>query len=152
MRKAEYRDLVGYIFSQIGGALKPISETVQELGTRTHLSDLHSKVNDYDDVRDKVVDWVEKQPAYLQPAYKHVITQGTVDEVADLINRYKLDAGVKAAPAVVAPVKKPETELLPATKQAAAALAPVSSKRSAVVQAIDPSDFGAAFAEFASKM
>lgn len=152
-RKAEYRDLVTYVFNEVAKELRPIVETVHTISQRTHLSDLKSTVNDYDDVRDKVIDWVQQQPTYLQIAYKHVIENGTVDEVADLVNRYKRDTGVQAASAASAPVaRKVETELPTATKQAAASLAPVSSKRTAVLQASDPDDFESAFASFASKL
>lgn len=152
-RKAEYRDLVTYVFNEVAKSLSPIVETVQTLSQRTHLSDLHTVVEDYDNVRDKVIDWVGKQPAYLQVAYNHVIQNGTAEEVADLVSRYKREAA-PAAPSsqgnAPAP-RKPDTELPSATKQAAAALAPVSSKRSAVPQS-EPSTFEDAFEAFASKL
>lgn len=151
-RKAEYRELVEYVFGEVAKELRPIVETVHTMTQRTHLSDLKSTVTDYDDVRDKVVSWAEQQPAYLQLAYKHVIENGTVDEVADLIDRYKRETGATARPAAAPATRKVETELPSATKQAAAALAPVSSKRSAVLQATDPDDFESAFASFAGKM
>jgi len=149
-RRAEYRDLVGYVFQEVAKEIMPVMDMVRTLSERTHLNDLHATVGDYDDVRDKVIDWVGKQPAYLQAAYNHVIKQGTVDEVADLINRYKQESGVqtRAAPAS----RKTETELPTATKQAAAALAPVSSKRSAVIAGQDPNDFESAFSSFADKL
>jgi len=148
-RRAEYRDIVGYVFQEIAKELSPIMDAVQTLSTRTHLQDLQEVVTDYDDVRDKVIDWVATQPKYLQPAYAHVIQNGTVDEVADLISRYKEATGTRlAAPGT----SKKETELPTATKQAAASLAPVSSKRSAVIQANDPGDFDSAFAAFADKL
>lgn len=150
-RKAEYRELVNYVFSEVAKELRPVVDMVQTVTQRTHLDDLKATVTDYDDVRDKVITWVEQQPAYLQVAYKHVIEQGTVDEVADLVDRYKRETGVAARPAPVA--RKTESELPTVTKQAAAALAPVSSKRSAsVLQTSDPDDFESAFASFASKM
>ena len=148
-RRAEYRQLVGYVFQEVAKEFKPIMEAVEVLSTRTHLSDLQSTVTDYEDVRDKVVSWVDTQPAYLQAAYKHVINSGTVEEVADLIDRYKRETGAVQKPV---PAPRKEAELPTATKQAAAALAPVSSKRSAVVQAADPNDFEAAFASFADKL
>lgn len=148
-RRSEYRQLVGYVFQEVAREFKPIMEAVEVLSQRTHLSDLQSTVTDYEDVRDKVISWVGTQPPYLQAAYKHVINSGTVEEVADLIDRYKREAGPVQKPA---PAPKKEAELPTATKQAAAALAPVSSKRSAVVQAADPSDFEAAFASFADKL
>jgi hypothetical protein len=149
-RRAEYRDVVGYVFQEVAKEFMPIMDMVRTLSERTHLNDLHATVNDYDDVRDKVIDWVGKQPAYLQAAYNHVIKQGTVDEVADLIDRYRQASGAstRAAPAT----KRSETELPTATKQAAAALAPVSSKRSAVIAGQDPNDFESAFSSFAEKL
>lgn len=145
-RRAEYRDLVNHVFREVAKELGPISQTLRTLAERTHLSDLHEKVEDYDDVRDKVIDWVNNQPAYLQNAYKHVIQQGTPDEIADLVSRYKKET---APTTPTATTQKPEAELPATTKQAVAALAPVSSKRSTIVQADDPNDYEGAFAAFA---
>ena len=147
-RRAEYRDLVNHVFREVAKELGPISQTLRTLAERTHLSDLHEKVEDYDDVRDKVVDWVNNQPSYLQNAYKHVIQQGTPDEIADLVARYKNETA-PTQPATT--TRKTEAELPATTKQAVAALAPVSSKRSTVVQADDPNDFEGAFAAFAKQ-
>jgi hypothetical protein len=140
-----------HIFKEVAKELRPLMQTVQTLAHRTHLQELQSKVPDYDSVGDKVISWVDKQPAYLQAAYKHVIQQGTAEEVADLITRYKAETGNRApAPA---PVTKKKAELPTATKQAAAALAPVSTKRTAPVSGgVDPSDFDGAFAAFADKV
>ncbi len=147
-RKGEYRELVGYMFREVAGPLGPLLERVDALAQRTHLSDLQTRVSGYEDIRDKVVDWVETQPAYLKAAYTQVVNQGTVDEVADLIDRWRKETGVAVTPpprAPAAPARKAEAELPPAAKQAAAALAPVSSKRSAVVAGVDPEDFDSAF-------
>jgi hypothetical protein len=153
-RRSEYRDLVKYVFNEVANELRPLSEMVRSMSERTHLDDLYTNVGDYDQVRDKVVDWVGTQPPYLQAAYNHVIQNGTVDEVVDLINRYRQATGdsltQQAAPQ--AAPRKVDTELPSATKQAAASLAPVSSKRSAVIQADDPNDFESAFASFAGKL
>jgi hypothetical protein len=153
MRRAEYRQFAQYIEQSVIARLTPIVQTVQTLSERTQLTDLRQEVTDYDDVRDKVVEWVDKQPAYLKPAYMHVVQQGTVGEVRDLIERYRRDSGAtapvaSAAPPAAAPAQKGPA---PAVKQAAAALAPVSSKRSGVAQA-EPTDFDSAFEAFASKV
>lgn len=148
-RRGEYRGLVNHVFSEIAKELGPITQTLKILAERTHLNDLREKVEDYDDVRDNVIGWVNNQPAYLQNAYKHVIQQGTPDEIADLVARYKKETA-PSTPTVV-PLKQ-ETELPATTKQAVAALAPVSSKRSTVVQADDPNDFEGAFAAFAKQL
>ena len=148
-RRGEYRGLVNHVFNEIAKELGPITQTLKILAERTHLNDLREKVEDYDDVRDNVIGWVNNQPAYLQNAYKHVIQQGTPDEIADLVARYKKETA-PSTPTVV-PLKQ-ETELPATTKQAVAALAPVSSKRSTVVQADDPNDFEGAFAAFAKQL
>jgi hypothetical protein len=96
-------------------------------------------------LRDQVVAWTEKQPTYLQAAYKQVIQQGTVDEVKDLIARYRKETGVGASTVTSA---KKDTELSDSAKQAAASLAPVSTKRSVVAQQEDLSNFDAAFSKF----
>lgn len=154
-RRAEYREVVGYVFQQVAPIIKELKDTVQTLAAKTQYNELATNITDYDDVREKVVAWVEKQPKYLQVAYNHVIQEGTVDEIKDLIDRYKADSGATlaakpAAPA--APAAKKETVLPPAAKQAAAALAPVSSKRSAVVSGVDPADFDGAFQQFAANL
>lgn len=154
-RRAEYRQLVDYVFNEISNHIAPMMQAVHSLSERTHLQDLQSAVGDYDVVRDDVVNWVDTQPAYLQDAYKRVITNGTVDEVADLITRYKAETGrvqQPQQPAAARPARKKETELPATTKQAAASLAPVSSKRSVVPQGDDPNDFESAFAAFAGKL
>jgi len=147
-RRGEYRDLVNHVFREVAKELGPLSQTLKTLAERTHLNDLHEKVEDYDDVRDKVIDWVNNQPTYLQNAYKHVIQHGTPDEVADLVTRYKKET---APDTPTTPAQKTEAELPTTTKQAVAALAPVSSKRSTIVQADDPNDFEGAFAAFAKQ-
>jgi hypothetical protein len=143
-RKAEYRQLATFIFQEVGTYLKPHLEALQTVATRTHLSDIEARVADYDEVRDKVVDWVGTQPKYLQTAYEQVIREGTVDEVLDLIDRWRQATG--ATVTQPAPTRQKTTDLPPATKQAAVALAPVGSKRSAPAAGVDPNDFEGAFA------
>lgn len=143
-RRAEYQQLATFIFSEVGAYLKPHLDALQSVAVRTHVSDLEAKVPDYDDVRDKVVDWVGTQPKYLQAAYEQVIREGTVDEVEDLIARWRQSTG--ASTTQPQPARAKATVLPPATKQAAAAMAPVGSKRSAPAAGVDPSDFDGAFA------
>lgn len=145
-RRAEYRHLATFIFQEVGQYLRPHLDALQSVAVRTHLSDLEARVPDYDEAREKVLDWVGTQPKYLQDAYHRVIKEGTVEEVTDLIGRWRQATGVtpSAAPAATAP--RTTTVLPPATKQAAAALAPVGSKRSAPAAGVDPGDFDGAFA------
>lgn len=158
-RREEYKQLVGYVFAEVSKEVAPLLAMVNELKTRTHLSDLEQAVPDYDTTREGVIKWATEQPAYLRAAYQHVIERGTVDEVADLITRYKAANGITDAaapagsPAPAAAAAK-QTELPPAAKKAVASLAPVGSKRSntTVAGAIDTGDFEGAFGRFAEML
>jgi hypothetical protein len=151
-RRAEYQQLVGYVFQEVAKVLQPQMETLRTISEQTHLQQLQQTVSDYDDIRDRVIDWANNQPTYLQAAYQRVIQQGTVDEVSDLIDRYRRETGssptTRAKPV---PAVRKEAELPTVAKQAAQSLAPVSSKRSAVAAGDDPNDFESAFETFASK-
>lgn len=141
------RDIATYVFSQIAQELRPVKELTEALADRAHFTDLRERVGEVDDnLRTNVTSWVEKQPAYLQTAYKQVLTTGSVDEVADLVERYRKETGT-AKSAAPAP-SKGGSELSGSAKQAAEALAPVSSKRSQIEQQDDPNDFGAAWGKF----
>ena len=158
-RRADLVATTGYIFQEITRSLQPIIEQVQVLAQRTHLGDLHTAVPDYDATREQVIAWVEKQPAYLKNAYKAVVDQGTAAEVADLIKRYHADTGTAApaapdpAAAAAAAAAKAATDKAAETarKAAAAALAPVGSKRSVAV-AGEPADFDGAFTAAAAAL
>lgn len=149
VRKQEYHHLLNYVFQEISKELKPMLETLGTLSERTHLSDLKSEVSDYSDIRDKVIEWADKQPPYLRSAYENVIKQGTVEEIKDLIGRYRKDIGGVTTTPKIQVKQTAKTELSEATKQAAATLAPVSSKRSTVtVSTPDANDFDSAFEMF----
>ena len=154
-RRAEYRGLLEYAFQEVFKVIAPIQakmEQVDALAERAQLTDLTAAIPDYTVSREKVVDWVAAQPAYLRSAYEQVIKSGTKDEVVDLIGRWRKDTGSVVEPKAT-PARKTDTELPPAAKQAAAALAPVSSKRSTVSSdALDPNNFEAAFEAFAGKV
>lgn len=155
IRRAEYRAITHHIYNEIIGALLPKLEVVDALADTMQHNALAARVENYDDMRDKVTEWAKTQPEYLQVAYNRVISEGTVDEVVDLIGRFQKETGMQvaapAAKAAPAPAAKKEPELPAAAKQAAAALAPVGSSRSAVVSGTDPNDFESAFKEFADK-
>jgi len=160
IRRSEYKAVVGYMFSQFAPIIKAQNEQIAALSNRNHMEEVRTQVQDYDDVRDKVIQWIDQQPDYLKPAYIAVAQRGNAQQVADLIDRYKRDTGY-VAPAqpgqqsqqaaqtvAAAPAPSPAEA---AKKKAAAALAPTNSKRSGVTtDAIDPSNFGEAFDKFAS--
>ena len=153
-RRVENSGLVDYVFKEFAKEFLPVREALIALSQRTHRTDLRAEIPDYDSIsQEKIVDWVGTQPAYLQTAYNHVIANGTKEEVKHLIDTFKTATGVvQGTPTLSTAPAKRDTELPPAAKQAAASLAPVSSKRSAVIQGVDPSDYDGAFAEFAAKL
>lgn len=145
------------MYADIAANLAPHIQTINALADQAQLGELQAKVPDYGQVVDQLSGWVDKQPDYLKPAYQRVIEQGTSAEVIDLIDRFKRETGsmVQATQqpsgggaAQVQTQQRPATELSPAAKQAAARLAPISSKRSNATTAA-PTDFDSAFSEFA---
>jgi hypothetical protein len=80
-----------------------------------------------------------------------VIEKGTAEEIGDLVGRYREVTGKKPAGAQDDPNPPVDTELSGAAKQAAEALAPVGSKRTAVQSSEDATDFDAAWAKFADQ-
>jgi hypothetical protein len=156
-RRAEYRDLVKYVFDQVQATYGPVAEYFQTRSGKDQYSDIKTLVSDYDQVRDATIAWAKSQPAYLASAYDKVISEGSAEDVADLIARFKKETNYAApaasTPAAPVPVKGavPASTTLPEkARQAAAALRVVSSKRSeASSGAADPNDFESAFAEFA---
>jgi hypothetical protein len=141
-RRVEYRGLAQYIFNEVASEFARLQAQVDQLMGQTRQGELKSAVNDYDAVMPQVQKWIETQPAYLQSAYKQVIQQGSVDDVADLVNRYRKETGGPAPGSS----KKVVTELPAPAKTAVAALAPVSSERTAIAAAEpDMNDFDAGF-------
>lgn len=146
--KEQAHAIVNHIFKEFAQEFRPVAQQVMQMRQEMHVAKLHEQVNDYDDIRDKVVEWANNQPDYLRSAYGQVIQRGTPQQVADLINRYRAENAPPPAPAAQAAPPPPKA-LSPAVKKAAAALAPVASKRSDVVRTDDPGDFEGAFERFA---
>lgn len=151
--------MIRHVFNEVGPVLKEVRDTVLALATRVSIGDVADALGgEYpsDEEIDKVKDWVKTQPTYLQAGMNGVIEGGTPDEIVDLVGRYREATGAKpaasAAPAAETPAPKPAGggELSDAAKQAAAGLAPVDSKRSAVQPPDDTSDFDGAFEKYAA--
>lgn len=156
-RKAEYHDLMKYVFQEVTSFVGPMADQLRAIQNNLHTGELKSLVPDYDPgLEEKVSSWVDQQPAYLQSGMKHVMQQGTSEEVADLIGRFRAATGASAPAAPVAapaPAAAPKAELSKATKQAVASLAPVSGDRSVVSRGSeDPQDYDSAFAKYAASM
>ena len=145
-RRAEYRQLLGYVFEQVSQRLAPLEQMTVGGAERSHLNDIYALIPDYDQVRDPVLNWIGKQPAYVRSAYEAVAQRGTPAEIADMVNRYRQETGTRA-PSAPTPPPAPA----PQVRKAAAALAPVKSARSGVTDS-QPEDFDGAFAAFAKSV
>jgi hypothetical protein len=154
LRRAEYRELVGYIFQQVEQRYTPALDYMQNRSGHDQYSDIVSLVPDYDDVRDKAIAWVETQPDWLKATLQKVTSEGSPVEIAGLIAMYKKETGYEASPPVpvpapAAPVAKVIT-LPPAAKNAAVKLAAVKSGRSEQGSGAED-DFESAFAGYAAQ-
>lgn len=166
MRRAEYQQVVGHVFKVLQPQLEQLAqlqEMVQTQGSRTLYSDLTNLIPDYDAVREPTLAWIQTQPAYLKAAYQRVADEGSAQDVADLIGRFRKETGYAAPAGAAAPAPSPTpaapnaalpvkgAAAKPAVSAAAAAAAallkPVVSGRSDPPQAQDPGDFDAAWKE-----
>lgn len=144
--------------SEIAAAIAPYVEVIDVLTARTQHMDLTQAIPEYDEYRDKVIEWAtnSKQPPYLRDAYANVIQYGSREDIKDLYQRFYQETGIRpvAATQQQQPVTPPKiatrsaSELPASAKQAARALAPVGSKRSEIPTASDPNDFDGAFAKW----
>lgn len=74
----------------------PVVNTVASDARERHFAAIRSAHGDFDEVKGRLADWVNEQPAYLQPGYKAVLSGGTTEDVIDLVSRYKQQKGVRA--------------------------------------------------------
>jgi hypothetical protein len=166
-RRAEYQGLINHVFESLRPTIEALQESAQKNSSRTQYSDLVSLVPDYPQVREPTLAWIETQPGFLKKAYQDVAANGSAEDVAHLIERFKketnyvapvatdppvaTDKPVATTPAAARTVPPARTTLPAAAAAAATSLKVVKSSRTEPVTAPDPNDFDAAFAEFASK-
>lgn len=153
-RRADSYRVVEHIFAQLRPILNELQERVGAQSKRSMYDDLIDLVPDYDDVRDKTLEWIATQPDYLKTAYQQVANEGTPDQVADLINRFKRETGYQNSAPVAKPAAPatPAPAVAPAVAKAAAALKPVTTTRSEPKADIpDKNDYDSAFAEFSKQ-
>lgn len=154
-------DTLNYAFSEVGKVLQPLQESVTTYSTNEHMGAIYEAHEDYDQVYQPVMEWIEKQPSFLKAAYQNVVKEGNAEDVVGLIQRFKDEtkwvapaagAGVGGsrpttpAGAASAPTQQ-QTGLSEAAKKAAKAMGAVGGKRGAAAGAQDPNDFDGAWDE-----
>lgn len=154
-RRKDIFDAVRYVLGEVSRAVGPAIAETQRLAQRTHAGDLQQLIPDHQLTREQAIEWTLKQPDYLQPAYFHVIQQGTPQQVADFTQRYRASQPAPTAAAVsnghAAPVASKPVQS-PAERRAVAALVPVQTKRSGIsAEAMEPNNFDDAFERWAKQ-
>lgn len=159
-------DTLRYAFSEVSQAISPLQQAVSTYTTSDHMAAIYEAHPDYDTVYQPVMDWIETQPSFLKTAYTDVVKQGTADDVATLIQRFKTETGWQApaaqgtqaaapaapttpAAAASAPAQQ-NAGLSDAAKKAAQAIGAVGAKRGEAANAQDPNDFDGAWEEAVS--
>lgn len=146
-------DTLNYAFSEVGKVIAPLQESVQTFSVNDHMAAIYEAHEDYDQVYQPAMEWVDKQPNFLKTAYQNVIKQGTAEDVVQMIQRFKDETGWKSPavagnpPAVAGTPPTQTTGLSDAAKKAAKAMGAVGTKRGAQAGAQDPSDFDGAWDE-----
>lgn len=153
-------DTLNYAFSEVGKVIAPLQESVHTSSISDHMAAIYEGHEDYDEVYQPAMEWVDKQPNFLKTAYQNVIKQGTAEDVVQMIQRFKDETGWKspAANGGAAAGKPPTapaagttpaqtTGLSDAAKKAAKAMGAVGTKRGAQAGAQDPADFDGAWDE-----
>lgn len=142
------------IMQDMTATLAPALQNMETVQVDHQLNSLRQAIPDYDAIRDQAIQWATTDkniPPLLRNTYNDVIAKGTPGDVKWLVDGWRTATGksvsTTSTPVVVA---KPANELSEAAKQAAASLAPVVSKRTAVVSAAVPTDFDGAFEHFAA--
>jgi hypothetical protein len=160
IRKREYHSIVKHIFDEVQRVYGPVAEYMNAAQDVDHESAIYGAHEDLDEIRPGLLQWVNKQPAFLKKTYKGVIEEGTAEDVIALVSSYKKESGIKteAAPqatsvasAAPAGAGGKAAGASPKAQQAAQRLSAVGTKRSAVgSSAADPTDFSGAFKEATS--
>jgi hypothetical protein len=160
VRRGEYTSLVNHIFSEFQRVYGPMLAHVEARAPRDQYTDLKMLVPDYDTVRDPTIAWVKTQPALIRREYERVVSEGSPEEVRDLIEIFKGATGKATAPAAattpavaasgMTAAATPAAPADPKTSAAVLALKPVDTKRTEMGNSADPNDFAGAFGEFAA--
>jgi hypothetical protein len=139
-----------YLMNRINERVAPVEEISGTVASNYHIDTLHRAIPDYDTIYDPVTQWVTTDrsiPPPLRAAYRSVMESGEVSDVKWLTDEWRKSTG-KQTPSVTP--AKPANELSEAAKQAAASLAPVVSRATAVVTSADPVTYDDAWAKWSA--
>ena len=140
--------IVGKLYEDIA----PLATSIANVEGNSFREQVLKAHADYDTIYPQLEGWIAKQPAYLTEAFKRVYNEGNVQEVSDLVNRFKEANGTQpkpqGSPTPASPIPAVPTKEQVAAKTKAGELAPVSGQRTAPNALVeDANDFDGAFAQ-----
>lgn len=126
------------LMKQIDEKYQPIASSVKEISEKEKQAEIKQYHPDYDTIinSQEFKDWLNAQPPLLKKAYTQVLEEGTVQDLAELLNDFKLKTGFTQQQDTK-PAKKKKPKTAPETK----------SKPTTVREPVDMDDFEQAFYE-----
>ena len=87
--------------ARVAKALEPMQQKEQESAAETHMRTIYEAHTDADSIVEssEFEAWKVSQPTYIQAALDGVLTQGTAEQVVELLNNYKQSTNSTAEPA-----------------------------------------------------
>ena len=137
------------VLQQIEQGLAPLAQSYVQSAQEKHVSAIQAAHPDFNNVKNELPAWIEKQPKYLQQTLKNTYDEGATEDVIELFSMFKKDTG-RAQPQSQSPTpgKTPAPKKDPVPAEKVASMAPVTSKRTVIEPAgVDTSDYDSAFAE-----
>lgn len=115
-------DVQAQVKAQVAEALKPMQAKEQESAEQAHFNTIYSVHRDADSVVEssEFKAWKVGQPSYAQAAVDQVLSQGSAEQVVELLNNYKQSTNSTATPAKVedTPAKPTADELKAKAREA----------------------------------
>lgn len=115
-------DVQAQVKAQVAEALKPMQAKEQESAEQAHFNAIYSVHKDADSVvqSSEFEAWKVGQPSYAQAAVDQVLSQGSAEQVVELLNNYKQSTNSTATPAKVedTPAKPTADELKAKAREA----------------------------------
>lgn len=84
-------DVAAQVKAQVAEALKPMQAKEQESAAEAHMRTIYEAHQDADSIVEssEFEAWKVSQPTYIQAALDGVLTQGTAEQVVELLNNFK---------------------------------------------------------------
>lgn len=156
----QFTKALATIVQKVNDTIGPLQKETDDLRFERHLTALVTAHTDYKELvaptgadkkgASKIQAWIAKQPGFLQSAMNRVYSEGSTDEMLDLVGQFKQANGITAKPQVPGDETAGKGAKTKVSSETVAALKPVvgSKRTTPQTQGVDTNDFDGAFAEF----